>query len=335
MKGIACFTLAIFISYSTIPIIDKIGRNFGLLDRSDLNEIDIRKIVRVGGISIFIGLNLSLLFIFLLNKYYFYLNFDIFKNLSNLLPFYIISTTGFFLIGLIDDLLNLSPFSRLFFQFLISIFFWKYGLRIEDLFFLDEFISEENIFLANLSSLIITSIWIVGVTNAINWFDGLDGLAAGFSFITSLGFVFVSFLNKNYDVGFLSLCFSGSCLGFLKRNFYPASILMGDSGSYFLGIQLSCLSLIITQFNFQDIQYFRVSNFNILIAFLFLFLPLLDMIYVISLRLCKGKSPFFGDKSHFHHRLLSSGYSHKLVVFIILSITVITTIIATLLSLNF
>ena len=126
--------------------------------------------------------------------------------------------------------------------------------------------------MSKLISFFISIIWFVGVTNAINWLDGLDGLASGFSFITSLGFVFVCFINQNFIIGYLSLCFSGSCLGFLIRNFYPATILMGDSGSYFLGIQLSSLSLLLTQNIFQDLQdfqYIQISNYNLIIAFCF------------------------------------------------------------------
>ena len=137
------------------------------------------------------------------------------------------------MIGLIDDLYSLSPFLRLLLQFLVATILWKFGLRIENFLFFSSILDNSIINLENTFSLLFTIFWIVGVTNAINWIDGLDGLAAGFSLIASIGFIYVCFSNQNFLIGYFSICLAGSSLGFLFRNFYPASIIMGDSGSYF------------------------------------------------------------------------------------------------------
>lgn len=320
-------------SYAIIPRLNQIAKSLGLIDKPSERKIHVKPLVRVGGISIFLGFNFSFLLVNLLSKQFITYGSNLYTQFDELTFPIILCATGFFIIGLIDDIFNLSPFSRLFFQFLISVFLWSLGLRVENILIFNSFFKEYT-FLLEIISLIFTIVWIVGVTNAINWFDGLDGLAAGITFITSLGFIYLSFYNKNLVSGYFSLCLAGSSFGFLLKNFYPASILMGDSGSYFLGIQLAILSLLSTNSYSQLDQLKSGTNFNIFAAFCYLILPLLDMIYVISKRLLRNKSPFYADKSHLHHRLLNLGYSHKNVVFIILSLTICTVIFTTSLAVN-
>ena len=319
-------------SYAVIPKLEKFGKYYGLLDNPDIRKVHSKPIVRIGGAAIFIGCNLSffliLIFSRLFDKFYF--------QIDQITISIIICSAVFFLIGLADDIYSLSPYSRLFLQFLVSSILWKFGLRIDNLLFLNTYVFKDNVFLSELFSLLFSLIWIVGVTNAMNWIDGLDGLAGGFALITSIGLVYICFLNKNYTYAYLTLCVAGGCLGFLLKNFYPASILMGDSGSYFLGIQLSALSVLSTNSNFNLLtdQLNGNISYNTNLAIIFLILPILDMVLVIFNRLRKGKSPFYGDKSHFHHRLLSAGYSHKNVVFILLSFTIVTTLLAVSIFLN-
>ena len=117
---------------------------------------------------------------------------------------------------------------------------------------------------------------ITATSNAVNLTDGLDGLAGGFTLITSLGLVYICFLNKDYTHASLILCLAGGCLGFLLKNFYPASILMGDSGSYFLGMQLSALSVTSTNSNFNLLNDQLNGNisYSTNLAFIFLILPI-------------------------------------------------------------
>ena len=123
-----------------------------------------------------------------------------------------------------------------------------------------------NIIFPNYLSLIFTLIWLVGVTNAINWIDGLDGLATGCSGIISLTFGIIAIQNNNYEYALISFALSGSSFGFLNSNFKPAKILMGDGGTYFLGFTLAFLSLIASKNN-QNFLDFRVAFNNFVLSF--------------------------------------------------------------------
>ena len=317
-------------SYAVIPKLEKFGKYYGLLDKPDTRKIHSKPIVRIGGVAIFIGFNFSFFLILILSRLFLPLFDEFYFQIDEITISIMICSAVFFMIGLIDDIYSISPYSRLFFQFLVSVILWKFGLRIDNLLFINTYILKDYVFLTELFSLFASLIWIVGVTNAINWIDGLDGLAGGFTLITSIGLGYACFLNNNYTYAYLNLCLAGGCLGFLLKNFYPASILMGDSGSYFLGMQLSTLSVLSTNSNFNLLKDQLNGNisYNTNFAIIFLMLPILDMVLVIFNRLRKGKSPLYGDKSHFHHRLLSAGYSHKNVVFILLSFTILSTLLA-------
>ena len=319
------FVSSLFVSYTSIPRINKIGERFNIIDKPNFRKIHNKPIVRLGGISIFSSFIFSLfLFLFI---FQFSETFQSLFNLSDikfLLPIVLCSVV-FFLIGLVDDILNLSPQVRLFFQIVSSTLLWHYGLQIR---FIDfnwlEFINH-NLYLENFFSLLLTVIWVVGVTNAINWFDGLDGLAAGISIIILLGFTLVFFTKSLYFFSLLTIILMGSCLGFLSKNFYPASILMGDSGSYFLGFHLSVFSLL-SSINTSGSFTSQYTNYEFLTSFIFLLVPICDMTFVIFSRIINKKSPFIGDKGHLHHRLLKSGFSQINVVYLIYGLTLISVI---------
>ena len=152
-------------------------------------------------------------------------------------------------------------------------------------------------------SYLFTVFWIVGITNAINWLDGLDGLTSGIILIYSSFLTGYSFLSQDFNLAITSAIISGSCLGFLNHNKFPASIIMGDSGSNFLGFIISVLSI----FSFKTID----SGINFYYAFIFMSIPLLDMLFVISKRILNKKSPFYPDRNHLHHRLLRNGFNEK------------------------
>jgi len=154
--------------------------------------------------------------------------------------------------------------------------------------------------------LLFTVIWLVGITNAINWLDGLDGLAAGVSAIAALALLSVSFSLHQPGAGLLAAALSGSCVGFLRHNFNPARIFMGDGGSYFLGFSLAAISLIGPAK--------ELTTVSLVLPLLILSLPLADMSAVIMGRVSDGHSPFYPDRRHLHHRLLRAGFSHRRTV---------------------
>ena len=296
MKYIIVFLLSLIISLITIPFVKRLGTKFNLLDRKDSRKIGHKFKVRVGGIGILISFILPLLLINFLNinkidpLYY--------ENLKPIL----LGSFLIFILGFIDDIKSISPWPRLFGQILISIYIWSVGVSIDSINL--NFISGINgIKLPIIISFLFTVLWITGLVNAINWLDGLDGLASGITSIY-LFFIFIfAFINTNYIVCFTSSALIGSNLGFLKYNKKPSELIMGDGGSYFNGFLLSILGLISIK---------TISSEQNFIALLVLFLiPLLDMVYVIYIRILSRKSPFFPDRNHIHQRFMNRGYTEN------------------------
>ena len=192
---------------------------------------------RIGGLGIFLGIVASLVFL-IINK-------DL-NLLLGKLEIILLLSIGFFSIGFIDDLFNISPWPRLSIQLFLSAIAWIQNIRIQsiDLSYLN--IGVDYFFLPTLLSFIVTCVWIVGLTNAINWIDGLDGLAIGVTLIGVIGLIIINFKLKQFDTLFILLPVAASCLSFFRFNFYPAKILMGDGGSYLLGFLVAIVSIIST-----------------------------------------------------------------------------------------
>ena len=246
--------------------------------------------------------------IFLIISKDFDLNFFNFEGL-------LILSIGFFLIGFIDDLFNISPWPRLSIQVGLSAVAWFMNLRIEaiDLTYLD--IGPNFFVLPQYLSFILTIVWIVGLTNAINWIDGLDGLAVGIIIIGIIGLLIINLKLKQFEMFYILVPILAACLSFLKHNFYPAKIIMGDGGSYLLGFLIAFVSIIsVTKYPLGSLE---VSVTALYIPIMLFFVPILDMISVITYRILDGRSPFFPDKIHLHHRLMSRGISHRNTVLLI------------------
>jgi UDP-N-acetylmuramyl pentapeptide phosphotransferase/UDP-N-acetylglucosamine-1-phosphate transferase len=297
------FLVAAVVVLWTTPDVRNLGIKSGRLDNPGDRKVHQRPMVRLGGVSIFMGTTVSLLIVWWLGGF-------------GLLPpekeWQIWGVTlgglGFFLIGLADDLLNLSPFTRLLLQVIVAAGAWKAGVSID-------FLTIPTIGMVDLNwlSLPITVIWLVGMVNAINWIDGLDGLAAGVSGIAAVVMLVVALFMKQPAAALIAAALAGSSLGFLRYNFNPAQIFMGDGGSYFMGFTLAAVGVI------GLVKIPAVTA--ILLPYLILAVPIVDMSAVILARLRRGKSPFIADKSHLHHRLLRAGLSHRLTVLFIYSLT--------------
>ncbi|MBI4847223.1 MAG: undecaprenyl/decaprenyl-phosphate alpha-N-acetylglucosaminyl 1-phosphate transferase [Nitrospirae bacterium] len=160
----------------------------------------------------------------------------------------------------------------------------------------------------------------IGVINAINMIDGLDGLAGGVSLIAFISFAILAFINGQIELMLLSLALSGSVLGFLKFNWYPSTLFMGDAGSFFLGFSLAFLSISITQGGYGIVPPMA--------ALMILAIPIADTLTVMIKRMLRGKSPFFADKTHLHHMLLSFGLKINGSVIVILALSLISSITA-------
>ena len=177
-----------------------------------------------------------------------------------------------------------------------------------------------NVELPATISYLITVFWIVGIINAFNWIDGADGLAAGIFIIASFSFLIIEYTSGVQYLTCILASVIGPVIAFFIFNYNPAKILMGDAGSYFLGFNLSIASFISS----TDTDL----GLNFEVVLLIMFIPIIDMAYVIFNRIQKGKSPFIPDKTHLHHRLLESGLNQKETVKIIWGVSIILSIIA-------
>ncbi len=302
LEKILIFIISIFTTTLTVPLIKSKAEKLYIIDVPDFRKQHDSPKVRLGGVSIFIGFISSLLIYDLITADSFvWANKDI-----------ILLSIGFFFLGLFDDLFKLSASGRLFVQFILATIAWSQNIRVSAIDFSILNIPEQYFVLPLFVSYLITVFWIVGTTNAINWMDGLDGLAAGIIFISSIGISLVAFkFGQSSEIVFLTII-SGTCLGFLKSNFFPSKILMGDGGSYFLGFTTAILSLNSASRIIN--QSYSLESTSILLPLIILSVPLIDMTYVIFSRLVNGNSPFYPDRTHLHHRMINKGIGHKRTV---------------------
>jgi UDP-GlcNAc:undecaprenyl-phosphate GlcNAc-1-phosphate transferase len=203
-------------------------------------------------------------------------------------------------IGLIDDKMGMVPNMKILGQFLAAMIVVKSGLRVE--FF-------NNYYL----NVIFTYLWIVGITNAFNLLDNMDGLSSGIAMISGFFFGTISWINHQYIVSVLSFAVAGSCLGFLRHNFPKAKIFMGDSGSLVTGYLLSSIAILGTWKTY-------VWTTSLMIPILILGYPIFDTTLVTIIRIKEKRSVFDGGKDHSSHRLALLGLKKKRAVFMILGI---------------
>ena len=300
---IIAFLIAVTIVLWTIPDVMAVGRRFGIVDRPNARKIHKIPVVRVGGVSIFAGTFVSLLIVWRLGGFA-----SVPIERQGEIIGLISGSILFFCIGFADDLLSLSPFSRLFMQVVVATFSWWLGVRID---FLS--VPFHDLLQTEWLSLPITILWLVGMANAINWIDGVDGLAAGVSGIAAVVMLIVTLFMKQPTAALIAAALAGSALGFLRYNFNPAQIFMGDGGAYFMGFTLAGVAVI------GLVKTTAVTA--VLLPYLILAVPILDMSAVILSRISKGKSPFIADKSHLHHWLLNAGISQRLTVLFIYALT--------------
>jgi UDP-GlcNAc:undecaprenyl-phosphate GlcNAc-1-phosphate transferase len=307
----ALLTLAVaaVLTALIVPVVRWLGLRLDLVDTPDPRKQHTRPMVRLGGIGIVIGFSLALTLTWLLGGFA-----DLPPDKDQLIWTTLAGALCFFVIGLADDLFALPPLPRLLGQLLVAIAVWTEGVRIGSIELpFGLFGTAPYVDLPDGLSLLATVIWLVGITNAINWLDGLDGLAAGVSGIAAAGLLSVSFSLHQPAAGLLAAALAGACLGFLRHNFNPARIFMGDGGSYFLGFALAAISIVGPAKG--------LTSVSLLLPILILSLPLADMSAVIMGRLSEGRSPFYPDRRHLHHRLLRAGLSHRRAVVLIYAFT--------------
>lgn len=219
----------------------------------------------------------------------------------------LIGCTIMFIVGLIDDIKNLSPYVKLFFQLLASLVLLKVNLHIK---FMD----------ANILNYILTILWVIGITNAFNIIDIMDGLAAGVAAVASVSFFIVAFLAGRVNDMIPAIALLGALCAFLIYNKPPAKIFMGDAGSLFIGFLLASLAL--------NGGYSRINNIAVLSPVLILGVPIFDTFLVMFMRIAKGRLPIYGSDDHLAQRLVMIGFSKQKAVLFLILLTVILSFVA-------
>ncbi|MGJ7035668.1 glycosyltransferase family 4 protein [Anoxybacillus eryuanensis] len=281
-----CFVVAVLIT----PVVKWLAFRVGATDKPNQRKVHQKIMPRLGGLAIFISFIVG----------YFVLN-----PASPYATAIVIGATIIVLTGVLDDIYELSPKWKLLGQIIAAIVVIYGGIRID---FINLPFGGHLEF--GLLSIPITMLWIIGITNAINLIDGLDGLAAGVSSIAlvTIAGMAATMGNTYVFVFSMSLLLLGSTLGFLLYNFHPAKIFMGDTGALFLGYMISVLSLL---------GFKNVTVFSLIIPILILGVPISDTLFAIVRRIVNKQPLSAPDKSHLHHCLLRLGYSHRQTVLII------------------
>jgi UDP-GlcNAc:undecaprenyl-phosphate GlcNAc-1-phosphate transferase len=270
-------------------LVKKMALRWDLVDRPNHRSVHRRPIPRVGGIAIVGGFAVGLSFFFLVRLFI--------PELGWIIDFpdkWILLGAGMmFLVGLADDILNIKARVKLFFQALAAFVVVAAGFRFELPFLQFADLGAVN----ELVSAAVTFLWIVGIINAVNLMDGMDGLAAGLAVIVVSSLtVALALAGHGADIVLITALLA-ALIGFLLYNSHPASIFMGDSGSLFLGFILATFSLPTTGVPLGGLAY--------LVPVLALGLPILDTLTAIIRRAAQGNGIFTADKDHIHHRILA------------------------------
>ena len=277
------FVMALSFALAGTPVVRRLAWRLGCLDQPAARKLQVTPIPLMGGLAIYIGVILSIL---IFGRHYL-------PELVSILG----GATLLSLLGLWDDRIELPASAKLFGQIVATVSLILAGVQI-DLGWLPSW--------ANIA---LTIAWVVGISNAINFLDNMDGLAGGISAVTAAYFTVVASMNGQYLVSSLAAAIFGACLGFLVFNSKPASIFMGDAGSLFLGYTLAAVGI---KLRFPE----NVNFVTWMVPVLILWVPIFDTTLVIISRLGRRVNPFTtAGKDHTSHRLVNRGLTQREAVF--------------------
>ncbi len=323
LKYLILFSIAAFSTLLLTPAVRFVAIRLGAVDLPERRKIHTRPMPRLGGVSVFVIFHCVLLFTLPFD--FFFFPPDFLKDTH--FGWLFVASVTMVAIGAVDDFRRVPAGVKLFFQILAAFLVATKCCRID-------FISLPfGTIHLGIWSLPVTILWIAGITNAINLLDGLDGLAAGTSLIVCMVMFGLSILQQNIGMSLVYAILGGSILGFLRYNFNPASIFLGDSGAYFLGFILSVLSLM---------SHLKGSaTIAIIIPILALGLPIIDTSLSMFRRLLSslhimevdreknivkflyfdGWTIFKADRDHIHHRLLQIGFTQRKAVILLYGVS--------------
>lgn len=272
------FLVTLGLSACFVPLVNKAGRHLGIIAEQNKRTIHKGKIARIGGMAIYLS---------------FLIGAAIFLKADRQINAILIGSFLIFTVGFLDDIFDLSPKKKLLVELVAALVIilcgdiWIKGVSIP---FLPSF-SFEYI------SMFVTIAWIIGITNAINLIDGLDGLCAGVSTIVLIAIAMTSLVFSRTDIAAISVLLAGAICGFLCYNFHPASIFMGDCGALFIGFMISVISLL--GFGYKSSAFFTLGAPIVMLA-----VPIMDTFLAIIRRRLRGQKFSDADREHLHHTLM-------------------------------
>lgn len=287
MYTIFLFLISFLITLILIPVLIYLSHAFGLVDRPGYRKVHAKPMPFLGGAAILSSFILGVIIARPIEAEYI-----------------AIIVGGLFIVvlGVIDDIFDIKPLLKLLGQICVGLIPVYYGIVIDEI-SLFGFSIDFGIF-----TIPITILWTVSIINAINFIDGLDGLATGVTIIALTTIAFITILQGNIFVMMICVILIGSCLSFLVFNFYPARMFLGDNGAMLLGYILSVVALM----GFKE-----VTILSLFFPIIILAVPIIDVLFAMIRRYKKNVSIARADKHHLHHRLQFLGFSHRRSVLII------------------
>ena len=316
-KIIEVLLISVAVAFVTAPFSIRVANVMGIIDKpKDARRVHKKPIPRFGGMSIFLGSMVAM---------------TIPAGMNHKIMIAMLGGFMMYIIGIIDDMYDMKPVIKFLGQIVIASAVYAMGIRIT---FISNYFGDNvanpnaNVILSSGVAYIITVLWIVGITNAVNLMDGLDGLAAGSVAIMSLSLAYIAYIH-GARLGSMPVCIAlvavaGGCIGFLPYNFSPAKTFMGDGGALYLGYMIAVLSVI------SPLK--RATVVGALIPMLTLAVPIFDTLFAMLRRTLKHQSIMTADKGHLHHHLMAAGFGQRRSVLIMYGIVGIMGIVAVLIS---
>ncbi len=292
MQYVVPFIVAMVVAMAWLPLLKKFAARWGILDQPDVRKVHAAPIPRIGGLAMAMAVLVSAL---------------IAIDLQPQDRWFLVAAGVLVAFGALDDRFDLDYRIKFVGQLVavgIVVFLGDVQVRAITL--------DDRLLLPGWISLPLTIFFLVGITNAVNLADGLDGLAGGTTFLCLCAVALLSSVGDHNAGTALCLAFAGAILGFLRFNTYPATVFMGDAGSQLLGFTIGVLSIRATQS--------LATEVSAAIPILLLAIPILDTLSVMVQRIGEGRSPFSPDKNHIHHKLLALGFDHHEAVMVIYSV---------------
>ena len=318
-KIVEVMIIGIAVAYVTTPLSIRLANKLGIIDKPrDDSRVHSRPIPRFGGMGIFLGSMAAMI---------------IPAGMNSSIRTAMLGGVLMYALGVADDICDLKPMVKFAGQILTATLMYALGIRIK---FINLMLapvengSKVMVFFGAGIAYLITVLWIVGITNAVNLMDGLDGLAAGSTAIMALSLAYVAYIH-GIRLGMMPVCVAfcavaAGCLGFLPYNFSPAKTFMGDGGALYLGYMIAVLSVI------SPLK--RATMVGAIVPMLVLAVPIFDTVFAMIRRVFRHESIMKADRGHLHHHLMAAGFGQRRSVLIIYGIVGIMGVVAVLISRN-